>query len=217
MAKILIIADIHANIQALEAVLEATSQHSLDAIYCAGDIVGYGSHPNECVDLMRELNAICIRGNHERFVLGIDDGESFNSRAYDSGVWTKGVLTPDNLEYLSSLPDERHLEDGTIIAHGAPGDPDQYLFGSWEIQELAAELEAEAGPGLCILGHTHIAILSTSDHTEQPDSAILAYDSTRRVLINPGSVGEPRDWGRPAAHVLLDTDGPEVLYNRITL
>jgi len=213
MSKILILADIHANIRALEAVLEATSHHSLDAIYCAGDIVGYGSHPNECIDVLRQLDATCIRGNHERFVLGIDDGESFNSMAYMAGAWTKGVLTGQNMEYLSLLPDELLLDDGTVIAHGAPGDPDRYLFGSWELQEAAACLELTEGPGICIVGHTHTASISDSEQTVFPDALVTPLATNKRVLINPGSVGSPRFAAGDTNYSVVDLSSAMIFFS----
>ena len=216
MSKILILADIHANIRALEAALEATSNHSLDAIYCAGDIVGYGSYPNECIDVLRQLDATCIRGNHERFVLGIDDGESFNPMAYESGTWTKEVLTDQNKEYLSSLPDELRLDDGTVIAHGAPGDPDRYLFGSWELQEAAARLETAEGPGICIVGHTHTASISDSEQTVFPGTLVLPLATDKRILINPGSVGAPRFSFGQSCFSVVDLNSAEIFFGSIT-
>ena len=216
MSKILILADIHANIRAFEAVLEATSNHSLDAIYCAGDIVGYGSFPNECIELLCQLDATCIRGNHERFVLGIDDGESFNPMAYESGTWTMGVLTDQNMEYLSSLPDELRLDDGTIIAHGAPGDPDRYLFGSWELQEAAALIESAEGPGICIVGHTHTASMSDSEKTVFPDTLMMPLVTDKRVLINPGSVGSPRYSSGQACFSVVDLNLSEIFFSSFT-
>ena len=216
MSKFLILADIHANIRALEAVLEATSNHSLDAIYCAGDIVGYGSHPNECIDVLRQLDATCIRGNHERFVLGTDDGESFNPMAYESGTWTKGVLTDQNKEYLLSLPDELRLDDGTVIAHGAPGDPDRYLFGSWELQEAAARLETAEGPGICIVGHTHTASISDSEQTVFPNTCVMPLAKDKRVVINPGSVGAPRFSLGQACFSVVDLNSDEIFFGSST-
>lgn len=216
MSKILILADIHANIRALDAVLEATSNHSLDAIYCAGDIVGYGSYPNECIDVLRQLDATCIRGNHERFVLGIDDGESFNPMAYESGTWTKGVLTDQNKEYLSSLPDELRFDDGTVIAHGAPGDPDRYLFGSWELQEAAACLESAEGPGICIVGHTHTASISDSEQTVFPNTCVMPLAKDKRVVINPGSVGAPRFSLGQACFSVVDLNSDEIFFGSST-
>jgi predicted phosphodiesterase len=215
MSKILILADIHANIRAFEAVLEATSNHSLDAIYCAGDIVGYGSFPNECIDLLRQLNATCIRGNHERFVLGIDDGESFNPMAYHSGTWTKGVLTDQNMKYLSSLPDELRLDDGTIIAHGSPDDPDRYLFGSWELQEVAASLQAINGPGICIVGHTHTASISDSENTVFPDIQMMFLDMARRIVINPGSVGSSQLSAGKICYSVVDLSSANISFSSL--
>ncbi len=216
MSKILILADIHANIRAFEAVLEATSNHSLDAVYCAGDIVGYGSFPNECIDLLRQLDATCIRGNHERFVLGIDDGESFNSMAYSSGVWTINALKADNLQFLSSLPDEIRLDDGTIIAHGAPGDPDRYLYGSSELQEVAASLESAEGPGICIVGHTHTASLSDSKHTVFPVTCMIPLAMEKRVVINPGSVGSPRLSSGDSCYSVVDMGSSMIFFSSFT-
>jgi predicted phosphodiesterase len=217
MSKILILADIHANIRAFEAVLEATSNHSLDAIYCAGDIVGYGSYPNECIDMLRQLDATCIRGNHERFVLGIDDGESFNPMAYESGTWTKEVLTEQNMEYLSSLSDELRLDDGTIITHGAPGDPDRYLFGSWELQEAAALVESAEGPGICVVGHTHTASISNSEQTVFPDTLMMPLATDKRVLINPGSVGSPRYSSDRVCFSVVDLNSSDIFFSSFTL
>jgi predicted phosphodiesterase len=216
MKKILILADIHANIHALDAVLETLSAHELAAIYCAGDIVGYGVYPNECVERLRELGAICIRGNHDRFVVGLDDGSSFNGMAYEAGLLTREMLSAESRDYLLGLSDECRVDDNTLIAHGAPGDPDRYLFGSRELSDAAENLQREEGPGLCIVGHTHVPAFADPDHAFPSDKMLVMFDDDRRIMINPGSVGQPRDGSPAAAYALVEMESGTILFNRVT-
>lgn len=216
MNKILILADIHANIHALDAVLEALSAHELGAVYCAGDIVGYGVYPNECVDRLRELGAICIRGNHDRFIIGLDDGSSFNSMAYEAGRLTREILSAESRDYLLGLPDERRVDENTLLAHGAPGDPDRYLFGSSELSDTAEEIQREEGPGMCIVGHTHVPAFAYPDRAFPADKMLVMFDDDHRIMINPGSVGQPRDGSPAAAYALVEMDGGTILFNRVT-
>lgn len=212
MSKVLIMSDVHADLGSLQAVLRSVADHDLDAVWCAGDMVGYGPEPNECLDLLRSLGAVCIRGNHERFVLGIDDGADFSAHAYETGMWTKSVLTEENRNWLMSLQDEIALPDGTILSHGAPGDPGRYLFGTWELMEVAGEVESRVGPGIVVVGHTHHSGFGTADEAQIPGSGIVKVDRDRRFVVNPGSVGRRSGHASARSFVLFDRGSCEIVF-----
>ena len=207
--RLLVLSDIHANIDALGAVLDVAPAGTWDRLVVLGDLVGYGAEPNEVVDRVRALDPIAIiRGNHDKAACGLDDGSSFNQVARYAATWTGETLTPDNRAYLRALPPGPILVDPDIeICHGAPFDEDHYIFdGGDAVQALAVT----ARP-LCLFGHTHLPVVFAR-RGDALDSVVPEGDDTDEVtleqgvqyLVNPGSVGQPRDGDPRAAFGIYD-------------
>lgn len=213
--RVLIISDIHANLVALETVL-ADASNTYEAVWCLGDLVGYGPDPNECVALVRSLpNLTCLTGNHDKAAINEIDITAFNLDARLAIGWTQQTLTPKTREYLISRP-EKVLHDHFTLVHASPRQP------VWEyiLDRHTAKLNFDhfSSP-YCIVGHTHIPIMyiDTDDEVVEvrPNyDEILAFDA-ERLIINPGSVGQPRDSNPDAAYALLDTDTAHWEYRRI--
>ena len=202
----MVISDIHANLPALEAVLADTPAH--DAVICLGDLVGYGPDPNVCIERVRDLAGTCLAGNHDWAVLGKLKLDSFNRDARAANEWTQGTLTPDSREYLRDLPAQAELEAVTIV-HASPREPIwEYVL---DTRVALANFKHFSTP-VCLLGHSHIPLLYVLDEQrgrcvgsiiESSDQVALDSHST---MINPGSVGRPRDGDPRASYAILDTD-----------
>lgn len=218
--RYLILSDIHANLEALDAVLADASTRGYDASLVLGDLVGYGADPNLTIDRVRALNPLAvIRGNHDKVASGIEDAEGFNAVARSAVQWTFEALSPEHREYIAALPaGPQFIEDQIEICHGTPYDEDAYVFD--ELDALRA-LESATRP-ICLFGHTHLPIvfirsadgLDMTGADGEPIARIpLAADA--RYLVNPGSVGQPRDGDPRAAYAILDMPGRIVELYRI--
>lgn len=213
--RVAVISDIHANLHALEAVLEAIDAEPPDELWCLGDLVGYGPRPNEATALVRERERVCLVGNHDLGVLGSLDLEEFAPDAAVAARWTQTVLLDENRAYLESLSPEAKVE-GAELYHGSPRDP------VWEyvISEDAARdaLESTVAP-LVLVGHSHVAL--EVGLAESRLAGDLAPDGTEvdlreaRWLLNPGSVGQPRDGDPRAAWLELDFDAGSARFHRV--
>jgi diadenosine tetraphosphatase ApaH/serine/threonine PP2A family protein phosphatase len=219
--RYLIISDIHANIDALEAVLAATPVETWDRVLVLGDLVGYGAEPNAVIERVRALDPlVVIRGNHDKAASGIDDGSSFNYVAKLSAQWTSEALSPEHREYLRALPQGPVTIDETVeICHGAPFDEDHYIFDS---DDAARALDAASRP-LCLFGHTHLPVvfrrhpaLFDGFMPEGPDDATLEVVAGINYLVNVGSVGQPRDGDPRAAFGIYDSEGSTVVLRRVS-
>jgi diadenosine tetraphosphatase ApaH/serine/threonine PP2A family protein phosphatase len=215
----LVISDIHGNLEALETVLRVLDGR-YDDVLVLGDLVGYGADPNGVVDRVRALDPrAVIRGNHDKVAAGLEDGESFNAVARSAVLWTFEALTPENREYLSSLPEGPVLIDDLVeICHGTPFDEDAYLFD--ELDALRA-FEAAQRP-VCLYGHTHVAVAfrysDSLDIVAGPGDtagACLAFTPEARYLINPGSIGQPRDGDPRAGAAIVDGERRQIELFRI--
>src|SRR4029453_9804664 len=155
--RYLVISDIHANLEALEAVLASIPADRYDRVLVLGDLVGYGADPNAVIDRVRGLNPLSvIRGNHDKAACGLDDGSSFNQVARFAAGWTGDALTADNRQYLRDLPAGPVVIDERIeICHGAPFDEDHYIF---DADDAVRALDAASHP-LCLFGHTHLPVV----------------------------------------------------------
>jgi predicted phosphodiesterase len=210
--RLAILSDIHSNLVALEAVLADIG--SVDGIRVLGDVVGYGPEPDAVVDLLRETGAIGVRGNHDSAAIGGGEIEWFNPDARAAIEWTRDRIGPTTRDWLAALP-ERIEEDLFTLVHGSPRDP------TWEYiidQDVAAQNLDAFETAHCLFGHTHLPVAfrhsSGGMQTVTPqDGDILDLDA-RRTLLNPGSVGQPRDGITLAAWLLLDTDGPTASWHR---
>ncbi len=221
--RILLLSDIHANLEALEACLAAAP--SYDLVVNLGDIVGYGASPNEVSVRCRELGNIFVRGNHDKAATGVMELDDFNPMAAAAAIWTRNQLTPENLEWLRALP------HGPVslpefpqvqIVHGSPNDEDEYVVS---LGDALAPLITLTSP-LTFFGHTHLqggffANGATADGFRpeyrtvgQAESVSMQLKPSARYLINPGSVGQPRDGDWRAAFALFDTDAQVVHFHR---
>jgi diadenosine tetraphosphatase ApaH/serine/threonine PP2A family protein phosphatase len=204
--RILIISDIHANITALEAVLADAGE--FEAAWCLGDLVGYGPDPNECIERIAQLPGVqCIMGNHDAAAVGVIEVEAFNPDARKTVLWTQEKLTPANHEYLRSLPERINLEFITLV-HGSPYKPIwEYLL---DTRSATVSFECFDTP-YCFVGHTHLPVLyylPDDRLTAQlivPEHVSLMTLAPRGIL-NPGSVGQPRDHDPRAAYAILNMD-----------
>jgi diadenosine tetraphosphatase ApaH/serine/threonine PP2A family protein phosphatase len=216
-----ILSDVHGNLDALEAVLADVPRAEYDRLLVLGDLVGYGAQPNEVVDRIRALEPdVIIRGNHDKVAVGLDDAEGFNLVAREAVEWTAGTLTDANRAYLTALPAGPLFVDEDIeVCHGSPHDEDAYIFESLDALRGLKLLARPVG----FFGHTHVPIVFTlSDDTFDlvaPDPAaresVLELRPDVRYLINPGSVGQPRDGDPRAAYALYDHGARQLRMRRV--
>jgi diadenosine tetraphosphatase ApaH/serine/threonine PP2A family protein phosphatase len=208
--RYLVLTDIHANLEALKACLTDAGPRSFDQTLVLGDLVGYGGDPNAVVELVQSLQPVAIvRGNHDKVACGIDQAEGFNAVARHAAHWTLEQLTPDYREWLAALPEGPHEVDDLLeICHGSPFDEDAYIFD--ELDAVRA-LKTASRP-VCLFGHTHYPVsFELSDEAFETigppftEETELELKKTSRYLINPGSVGQPRDGDPRAAYAIVDT------------
>jgi len=217
--RYLIIADIHANIEALETVLVAASG-GWDRLLVLGDLVGYGGAPNEVVDRIRDLKPVAIiRGNHDKAACGLEDGSNFNHVARVAATWTYETLTPPNRQYLGELPaGPEAIDEHVEICHGAPFDEDHYIF---DAEDALRAITATSRP-ICLFAHTHLPVIFQVENEmfegfvpqgDEPTS--LAFHIDGRYLINVGSVGQPRDGDPRAAFGVYDDSALTLTLTRV--
>lgn len=204
--KILILTDIHANLTALEAVLEDVGE--FDAVWCLGDIVGYGPDPNECIELVQELpNLECVLGNHDAAVVKRIGDNAFNLDARHVIEWTAQTLKPANIKFLSNLPEKRII-NGVTLVHGSPRQPVwEYLLDT----RTATMNFAYFDTPFCFVGHTHLPVVYYLDEDTRSARLMIPEHNTQivlapRTIINPGSVGQPRDRDPRAAYAVYDPE-----------
>lgn len=188
--KYAVISDIHANLEAFLSVLAEIDSLRPDAVICLGDIVGYGADPNACADIIRERNIPSVTGNHDAAAAGVTEPWNFNEAAREAVLWTRGELTDENREFLAGLPDRIETED-FLAVHGAISDPDKYILS---FRDAEPEFGLMGDYRLCFFGHTHVP----ADHRSP--------GGPERRLVNPGSVGQPRDRDPRAAFLVYDTE-----------
>jgi len=232
--RVLILSDIHANLTALETVLadaekvDFLGETGFEQVWCLGDVVGYGPDPNECVERLRAFgdDHLCIAGNHDWAVLGKLPVEDFNPEARRAVLWTREQLTPESLAYLEGLPAEPLVRGDFTLTHGSPRHPVwEYIIYSFTARENFAHFDTP----FCLVGHTHVPVIFRW-HQEQKGEANtgvchalapiyerpLGLAGNHRLIINPGSVGQPRDSDPRAAYALLDTEANIWLYRRVS-
>jgi predicted phosphodiesterase len=217
--RYLILSDIHSNWEALEAVLR-DAEGDYDQVLCCGDLVGYGADPNRVVDWARERAKLVVRGNHDKGCSGLDDLEWFNPVARAAATWTGQRLTPDNLNYLRNLPKGPAEMDSFQILHGSPLDEDDYLVSNFAIAQVTPYLERLVS----FFGHTHLqgGFLCHRNGVKRlprPEGAesrkVVELEHDMPYLINPGSVGQPRDGDPRAGYVIYDPDTRLVEFRRV--
>jgi len=210
--RYLVLTDIHANLEALDACLFDARARGYDDTLVLGDLVGYGPDPNEVVERIIALKPLAmVRGNHDKVACGIEQAEGFNAVARSAAKWTLDILTPKNREWLADLPEGPTIVDDLVeICHGSPFDEDAYIFD--ELDAVRA-LKVSTRP-LCLFGHTHYPVTfelsAEAFDTVGPAAASeaqLALKRGAKYLVNPGSVGQPRDGDARAAYAIVDTNG----------
>ena len=210
-----VISDIHGNLEALEAVLREIPEEA-EEIYCLGDVIGYGASPNECCDLVRAYEMPVLSGNHDLAVTDLStDLAWFNPVAAAAIDWTREQLTQENADFLRTRPRTLRKE-GTLFVHGSVRDPDEYIINAATARENLAILAAEyPDVQVCFFGHTHVKAVAPSPNGPSPGSQdALDLGSGGPYLVNPGSVGQPRDGDTFASYVLVEDvqEGPLVTY-----
>jgi predicted phosphodiesterase len=218
--RYLILSDIHSNLEALEKCLEL-AEGRYDQALCLGDLVGYGPDPNAVIERVRALAQMTVRGNHDKACCGLMDPQEFNVLARLATDWTREQLTPEHFEFLRSLPSGPVEIDGFEFVHGSPADEDEYIFDSLE----AVRAFRVMASSLVFFGHTHQqggflftadkrlqSIQSPPKKDDEPVGLPLARNA--RYLINPGSVGQPRDGDWRAGFAIFDVDAYRVDFYR---
>ncbi|MCS7286077.1 MAG: metallophosphoesterase family protein [Anaerolineae bacterium] len=218
--RFLVISDVHSNLEALEAVLK-DAEGLYEAVLCLGDIVGYGPDPNECVERVKGLPSLsCVAGNHDWAAIGKLGVEEFNTDARIATLWTQSVLTPTSVTYLNSLPERIILEDKLTIVHGSPRYPIwEYILTS----TVALENFQHFITPWCLVGHSHIPVIFALREANQracetivlEENKPFSLDPEFRFIINPGSVGQPRDGDPRASYALLDLNSGVVELRRV--
>ena len=213
--KTLVISDIHANLSALDAVLNDAGE--FDAVWCLGDVVGYGPDPNECIERIRNLPQLtCLLGNHDAAMIDRVDIDSFNLEARIAVEWTKSVLTPSSWEFIRALRPMMTVNGQTLV-HGSPRYPVwEYLL---DTQNVAENFDFFETP-YCFVGHTHLPVVYSLDNEHQMPGYLIPEDRQvvqleQRAIVNPGSVGQPRDRNPLASYALFDTDAHTLEFRRV--
>ncbi len=218
--RYLLLSDIHANDEALTAVLARARRRGFDRIVILGDFVGYGAEPNAVLDRLRRLRKpkIVIRGNHDKVVCGLDDGRLFNPVALAAARWTAGALSPRNREFLEALPlGPLAVDEAFEICHGSPRDEDAYIFSDRDAFVNFRGFDSR----VCFFGHSHIpSIFTLEPHGIRVEVVCekrmtRSLEEGRRYLINPGSVGQPRDRNPAASYAVFDSAKRSVLFERV--
>jgi len=217
--KYLILSDIHSNKEAFGAVMAHVRRKPWDKVAFLGDLVGYGANPNQAIEMLRGLKPhVAIRGNHDKVCSGIEQGELFNRVALEAAMWTRRKLTKSNLRWLKSLPKGPVVVDKAFaISHGTPLDEDAYIFGEIE----ALNVFRQTSFPVCFFGHSHFPVIFalspdaiTTVLTVAPSFRFKLKPGVR-YLINPGSIGQPRDGNPLASFAIYDTDAKAVTIHRI--
>lgn len=212
--KYAIVSDIHSNIEAFTEVLKIIDDRGIDHIVCLGDVVGYNANPNEVIDILRERKIPSVIGNHDSRAASLEEPWNFNRLAQDAIYWTREILTPENLEYLKNMPKGLKTTNRLSAIHGWVHDNDSYILAEYEAKINFRLLEDSETEGICFFGHTHKPIIFEQTDKETEVVKIINETKTtlkndKNYLINPGSVGQPRDRDPRAAFAFLDTDTME--------
>ena len=218
--RILVLSDLHSNATALDAVLDAAKER-WDISVCLGDVVGYGPDPNYVTARLRAMGTLTIRGNHDKAVTGVMPTDDFNPVAKAAVDWTRAELTPEHMTWLAALPHGPVEADGIVLVHGALQDEDEYVFTP--AQALDGLLDSTAG--VTFFGHTHhqggfsyqdsmLEVLQIRPRPGEPFAA-LRIEVPRRYLLNPGSIGQPRDGDARAAFAIADLEHQVVEFWRV--
>jgi predicted phosphodiesterase len=219
--RYLLLSDIHSNDEALAAVLARARRRRFDRVVILGDFVGYGAEPNAVLDRLRRIRKakVLIRGNHDKVVCRLDDGNLFNPVALEAARWTETALSRRNLAFLAALPLGPVAVDGAFeICHGSPRDEDAYIFSD---RDAFVNFHGFRSP-VCFFGHSHIPSIFTLEphgirvEVVSGDRVTRRLEEGRRYLINPGSVGQPRDRNPDSSFAIYDSRKGAVFFERVS-
>lgn len=215
-----ILSDLHGNEPALRAIIKRLQTLSPNRVVCLGDIVGYNPFPDFCVRFVSENCDFVLRGNHDKAVAQVETCFEMNGMAESAIRWTRAVLSTKHIEYLTQLPaGPVLLNDGLLICHGTPMDEDRYLVGTNDVRESFAFIgDNFRFARFCAVGHTHIPlVIGEGKETVYPKNGLVVkLERGRRYLLNPGSVGQPRDGDFRASFGILDTEQLEFIVYRVS-
>jgi diadenosine tetraphosphatase ApaH/serine/threonine PP2A family protein phosphatase len=214
--KYLVIADIHSNLEALQAVLEDSQNYGgFGHVWCMGDVVGYGPDPCACIELLKQLDPLCVSGNHDLAAAGKIDVADFNSDAARANRWTSAQLSDDDREFLLDLP-EIIVEGDFTIVHGSPRLPAwEYIAYSFTATDNFKYFDTR----YCLVGHTHVPFVFEEDEGMANEGYMRHGDmlalGDKRLIINPGGVGQPRDHDPKASYAIYDSDEHTIFHYRV--
>jgi len=219
--RFFVLSDIHSNIEALEACTRRAKAAGYDAVFCCGDIVGYGPNPVEAIDFIRELNPVVVRGNHDRAASHDDDASDFNPHARHALFWTRTVLPDTYRNYLATLPaGPLPVDHRAQLVHGALTNEDDYIITR---ADATANFHV-ADKNLTFFGHSHVPAVFADDPSGNPatpatyefdEFIAVRYERTHRFLVNPGAVGQPRDGDPRASFLIWDLDRDRLEFYRV--
>jgi diadenosine tetraphosphatase ApaH/serine/threonine PP2A family protein phosphatase len=214
-----IFSDVHANLEAFDAVLSAVTEEHIDQIIFLGDIVGYGAQPNEAIDQLRRLKPdVMVRGNHDKVIASIEDGSDFQDLARTSAMWARRQIRLDNRGYLQRMPQgPMTLDEGIEISHGSPNDEDFYILNNWDARLILHRSRS----WITFYGHTHIPMIYSTESKfsqcyPEDDEFCYTLSKEKQYFINPGSVGQPRDFNPKASFAILNTDENIICIKRVS-
>jgi predicted phosphodiesterase len=214
-----VISDVHSNLEALEVVLSEIDRLGVDRILSLGDLVGYNANPNECVRILTDRGVPTLMGNHDAAGCGLEEPDNFNPIAGAAILWTRQVLEAEHRDELQDLPEQRGLNEQVRLVHGSLLHRDHYLTSHYDVLENIRHMQ-EAEPGIRILffGHTHIqtAFVYDQDRLTVVSSPKFSIEDDRLYLINPGSVGQPRDRDPRCAFLVYDEEAQTVEFVRLS-
>ena len=213
--QLALISDIHANLEALTAVLAHCDEQGVDKIICLGDVVGYGASPVECLELVIDRCAVILMGNHEYAALGLVSTDSYNEVARTMTEWTRRLLSDKELHLMADLPMD-HTEGKMHFVHSSPFEPDRWHYIVSPESALLAFQHLEGR--ICFFGHSHVPMVFEENPSGLPycypgESFVIKPE--KRYLVNIGSVGQPRDNDPRASYVIVDTDAQDCWFHRV--
>ncbi len=217
--RLAVFADIHSNLEALEAALVAAAGLGVDRVTCCGDLVGYNADPNPVIALAQQAGMVTVMGNHDAVACGLEEPECFNPVARAAALWTREALTPENREFLRGLPAHAEVEGSLLLVHGSVLDRDAYLLeGATAEVDLRALEESYPSVIAAFFGHTHVPVafsLGPEGGVETDLEPRVRLKPGRRYLVNPGSVGQPRDRDPRLSFVVADLEAGELERHRV--
>ena len=216
--NVAILADIHGNFDALSVVGAELTRRRPDRVYHLGDLAGYNAQPEECVRWAMAHTAGGISGNHDAVACGRATGRNFHAAARKAALWSRERISEEGRGYLSSLPVQRSIEGGALLVHGAPSEPGRYLDSVDHAAQELSTLFASVATGPIFFGHTHVAggfVRRKDGRVEPVPAKEFRLLPGERALLNPGSVGQPRDRDRDASFLLFDTVAGKVTWIRV--